>query len=148
MENMIIYNVLIENPDSTNLNSFSTLENAYVYFIQKLGQFKIEGEFEVLPKLSEIKNHFNKNYRSHQGYFCLGKNLKHGFWFHLFQVVIDEVKQSPGFSMFEKYEQEKSESEIFNVKQFLLERGFTIKTENPEYEAWNKCIMKLKEIKL
>lgn len=141
---MIIYNALIENPDSTNLNSFSTLEAAYDFCIQQIKKYNIEDLFSI-PKIEEIKNYLSQDYKVHQNYICLIKNNKHGFWFHLFQVVVDEVKQSPGFSMFEKYEQEKSESEIFNVKQFLLEHGFTFNTENAEKEAWNKCIMKFKK---
>ena len=128
---MIIYNVLIENPDSTNLNSFSTLEDAYDFCIQKIKKYNIKDLF-LIPKIEEIKNYFSQDYKVHQNYICLTKNNKYGFLFHLFKVVLNEIKQSPGFSMFEKYHHEKSESKVFNVTEFLLEKGFTIKTEDLE----------------
>jgi hypothetical protein len=142
---MIIYNILIENPDSTNLNSFSTLDDAYDFCVRQIEKYKMQDLF-VLPKLEDVYNHLSQNYKVHQNYFCLTKNIKHGFWFHLLKVSLDEIKQSPGFSTFDKYHQEKSEAEVFNVSQFLMEQGFEVKTQDLEKEAWNKCMMKLKGI--
>lgn len=136
---MLIYNVLHENPDSTNLNSFSSLEKAY-NFLLEISKHDQDIKLFNAPKIEEVKDHFNCGYKFHQGYYCFSKMKEYGTWYHLFEVQLDEDRNQPGFSMFEKFhpkelQQDQIDNRVYDIKEILYsENGVKVPKIEIEFE--------------